>query len=430
MKKRVWIVCNLFVIMLALVACGKKEEVSTESIPAEQEVVTQAVSDSTESMQESVPDETADVEKPEDSQTTENDEELDEEMIEQAKEIEAVTPISITMTGDDNSQCRYHYDNDGDMIKSEHISQDGSGYEYEYEYLLDESGNKIKGIDCWKVAREFFYDNHKISTTDSLLDRIVREDSTIDEEYEYDENNQMIRRTEFFALSSQVCEFEHEDNKVTILQYTDSGTLKAILQYNEEGLVLSKEQIQVNGDQYICAYTYNDANQIIKEEVSETENGETWTRVCEYIYDEKGKLIKKEDSILGVTDYLYDENNNQISEKNYWTNGELYSATISEYDSNNKLLSKTVYEGTEETTLTCSYDEKDNLLIINVNDQSAFEFTYDDQNRLKKITGNEGEYSLAWGIAKEYVIKRIAINHTATNVGIISSGGCYCEFAY
>lgn len=454
MKKRILVICSLLVLMLMVAACGKKEEVSTESIPVEQEeTVAEVAPNSTESSQESVAEETADVEEAEDNQNVDEAEEVVEEAekqetetVEEPKTVEMVRSVSLTQTrSDGNFVWVDYYDKDGDIIKMEFFEErDGDTVKSvdEYEYLLDENGNKIKGIDYnramidGKAEYVSLLKNVKYSysaATDSNP-RIVKE-------YEYNENNQLIRMTDSFHAATNSIEtynFEHTDNKVSVsvTNTKNEGPTfdKIIMQFNEKGSLVYYEKIQkeeYGGGRSTEIYTYNDANQIVKEDIT-NENGSFTT---EYIYDERGNLVsKKEDN--SYAEYAYDENNNRISIKNYWTNGELYSATINEYDSDNNLLVNTFYGETEETVLTCSYDENGNLLVISVSDEPYYEFTYDEQGRLKKATQcidyyyidyYNNNFNNAENVANEYLEKR-----TGMEVGFsseIDTKYCY-EFTY
>ena len=410
MKKRVLLMCGLLVLGLTVAACGKKEEVSTESVPVEQETMTEETPDLEESSQDTAMGETAEVEETEDIQMADESEMAEEEGLQAPKEIEVVQPAMITTTQTETdgsvSYTNTYYDEDGDIVKTENAS--GAR---EYEYLRDENGNKIKGID-YMAARNVTYEEMGYV---SLLknQKVSAENSTYEEyKYEYDEDNRMIRMDYCYVPTNHIetTSFEHADNQV-FKQYNDvwGVTRKEIMQFNEMGYLLYNEYDDTNQEpecHCINTYTYNEANQIVKEERITEVNGEKKTSIQEYSYDEKGNLVSGK-SDWSYDEYTYDENNNLVNVKKYSTDGGLYFATINEYDSDNNLLSKTVYEETVETVFTCSYDENGNLLVVNVSDEPYFEFTYDEQGRLKKATQcNDNPSFTAVDIANEYIEKR------------------------
>ena len=210
--------------------------------------------------------------------------------------------------------CKKEYNEYNEIIVEE--SNDGiKRYTYEdgYKKRLDFQGNNA---DYPSYSVDFFYDSYGNLTYMKYGSHGWNANGW--KKYEYDEMGNVI-------------------------SYEDSDGNKEKFEYNSIGKVTRKELKHAT---YIYIY----------DEFSRLKNV-TWGNgdiLNTYIYDERGNLIREEDSYNQFKNYEYDDNGNVIREEDHNGNWTEYA-----YDENANMISKKFSSGTSNTY---EYDENGNLI--------------------------------------------------------------------
>lgn len=172
------------------------------------------------------------------------------------------------------------------------------------EYIYD-------GGNCIKKVHESYYENYYINYIYDYKDRLIKEvrvSSSGDEaytEYTYDINDNLIKaeRINYFIFD-------------TVSKYT----------YDTNGNLLKEVCTYSTGLEIIKNYTYDDNGNLIQEnEGSIGMYGNSSTKVINYTYDAKNKLIGEEriysDGSKSTCHYTYDKNGNLVNRTNVDSEG-------------------------------------------------------------------------------------------------------------
>ncbi len=172
--------------------------------------------------------------------------------------------------------------------------------------------------------------------------------------YEYDENGALVKEN-YDATSSDGTRYAS----------TTTYTL------DEKGRAATSHYHQTEGgpgynNDSDTAYTYDDAGNLIKEEIT-YEHGNVFT--YEYTYDDKGNMVRLTrastyDGIYNASDHTYDNNGNIVSTVLTMREGDTYTETFANtYDDRNR-LTKVVGKDENMILFECDYiyDQNGNLI--------------------------------------------------------------------
>ena len=170
-----------------------------------------------------------------------------------------------------------------------------------------------------------------------------------------------------------------------------------------DSISYEKDGIKVNKNAIICEFEYDENGRITKRI-----NGESNYTV--YIYDSEGKLSKREEwrperadktkePVLVKTEYIvrpdeyeYDDNGRMVKETVYDDEGNVSSVTELTYDSNGRMV-ENIYKdesGEIQSIFKFEYDESGNLLKI-IDGTLVETCVYDSENVLTEIVGVDTE---------------------------------------
>jgi hypothetical protein len=228
--------------------------------------------------------------------TSNSSESLSEEVKEEVVEIQEEPIIAKETYYDREGAIKeiIHYNEHGDIIKTEKPS--GSAYTYEYEY--DDYGKKISGIEY----------------NDNELDHRMK--------YEYDNQGNMIKYTLYSHNGSISYIKEYE--------YDEQNNLIKFVYCDEDGTIEQKEEYQYD----------NKGNQI---EQKIYENKDEISDVKKYEYDERGNVIKYIDCsadgfVRGTEEYEYNENGKLAKSMEFDSDSNLFSWDEYEYDEHGNVI--------------------------------------------------------------------------------------------
>lgn len=152
-------------------------------------------------------------------------------------------------------------------------------------------------------------------------------------------------------------------------------------------------------------YTYNRAGQVVEEKIYDANNQPCYS--IKYEFDGKGQLHKKTNPLGQTVTYLYDANNNKVSE-------ELTGAGVRvtyEYDKANRCIKSIEHHDDETEVVTESeYDFMGNKTAFKDRYGQVMRYEYDHCNRLIKTTFPDGST-----VCKEYDIFDNVVKETNQN---------------
>lgn len=268
------------------------------------------------------------------------------------------------------------YNEHGDVIRRCALDQKYSYGETvcEYEYVYDENGNMLK-----KTEKDSWYDTVTVT------------------EYEYDSQNRLVK----IINEDKTTEYAYDDAgniaKETVLRGTDNVS-ETLYTYDEFGNVLSESEY-FNGEfsrSHSYTYVYNDHNDIVStdDSYSTVFNGETITNeaksTCEYTYDSLGRAIKtvsEGNAGKNVKEFEYNDNGDVVKE----TVNTIAYTTVSEYEytySNGKITKERMVQNTwSNDFLDEEYDDRGNIT-MRKSDGSLIkhEYVYDKNGFIIKET--------------------------------------------
>lgn len=227
------------------------------------------------------------------------------------------------------SSYTYRYDDKENLIEQTYCQGDFSE-SVVYEY--DENNNPLRKHDWYGVIEIECDANGRVI-------KITNEDG---EEIEntYDENGRRVKRVYRYSVGNLVETYEYDAKGRCVrmtseYNYSGGGSSVVTWNYDESGKLLKKETVQSNGALRSLAYEYDERGNCIKE-----------TQYSSFL-DEPY-----------VISWKYDENGNKIEE-----HGATYSSYY-EYDANRNCVKKSVVEKTTSETFvtTYEYDAYGNLL--------------------------------------------------------------------
>ncbi|NET90545.1 MAG: RHS repeat-associated core domain-containing protein [Kamptonema sp. SIO1D9] len=230
-----------------------------------------------------------------------------------------------------------------------------NGHTIEYEY--DAAGNRATVITP-NGRVDYTYDER------NRLETVTASEggTTI---YAYDDANNLIR-TEF---PNGVVETRKYDdlNRLVWLENTLGETVLSSYDYqlNDAGHRLSVTE----ANNRRVEYEYDDVYRLTQEKINDGQ------RVISYTYDDVGNRTLRDDSQLGVTSYVYDDND-RLESSTLKVNGEVIESTVYTYDDNGNLFSQTV----DGNTTTYTWDDANRLIEAQTADGDVLSYEYDDDN--------------------------------------------------
>ncbi|WP_235111743.1 putative Ig domain-containing protein [Acaryochloris sp. 'Moss Beach'] len=273
---------------------------------------------------------------------------------------------------DGRGETRFSYDVQGRLISR--IDPEGpyldSGATIEYSY---DSANNRTVVRTPNSNISYTYDER------SRLETVIDSDFNITT-YDYDDANNLVR-TEFTNGVVETREYD-ELNRLVYLSNKSSGVVLSSYRYelSQAGHRLSVTE----GTGRQVQYTYDDLNRLTNERINGNE------RIVSYTYDNVGNRLTKDDSIDGISNYTYDENDLLLTETRS-QGGSIIESIIYSYDDNGNLIER-VLNDTEKNLYVWNDDNR--LVRAELPNGNLVEYTYDDDGiRVSNtINGQKTDY--------------------------------------
>ena len=291
-----------------------------------------------------------------------------------------------------SQEFKYTYDSENNKIKEEVKISDGkyktTEYTYNYagkvtsqkEYIEKSSlyGNSLSNTELTTLKTTYEYDNLNNKIKETLPDSTVIN-------YTYNKLNKETKKEvkKSDVIISEERTYDSQGN-VTSLKDANGNTTTYV--YNAQNNMI-KEQKQ---NQVITTYEYDLAGNVTRETLPNNKSN------TEYIYNLYNQPItKKVNYLVGenlntiTTSYEYDNLDNllkettgdKVLEYTYNKSGKCTSkkdanlnTTTYEYDVNLNVVKETARNNSVTTKI---YDERNNLLKVNIDDVTQEEYTYD-----------------------------------------------------
>lgn len=263
----------------------------------------------------------------------------------------------------------YVYSSEGNILEVIQYSDEGKESIERYEY--DENNNLIKRYRHGYLYAEFIYEGN-LCIEEKYYDRT----GDVVELYEY-KYSQGILVSEF-CESHNYREVENSDGGTSVIEYTEYF----YREYNLAGKLVKETCYEYESEPYTNEYIYSTNKMVIN---STTISGEVFFTET-IIYDEEGREISThwlfmEDGSTCETRYSYDDN--RFVETDY-LDGEITGYGVSEYNSEGNIIQYIYYSAENEML------------------ESA-EFEYDENNHVTKIRRmRHGQVTELYGPEREY----------------------------
>lgn len=391
-------------VMMGMVACGNAET-NANFEASETEEDSESTTEETMADTDLTRDTTAPVAEQENPPTSEEQSEevsVDEEeqgdtfASESNGALQGVFPVKMVKYNAQYPEEReeYFYDAEGYPLRIISLGNDYTA-ETEYEYLTDERGNKVYGIDL------FYYSDRggwNINDKAHILLKSTKGNSgnrSTDYLYEYDDDFRIVSR-EMSDLYDDTPEWNtHESIKYKYEKSAEGWNVNIDYEFNGE---THNPYIMMQFDSIgnVVSYVQND-------------DFDNYGDERKYVYDENGNMVKEIVAGGGLSEtysYSYDTAGNMLScissnqkleyegydENGKWTmytcyeGEELVFFVCREYDQDGNLISASRMVGTDEVMAQYEYDEKGRLASVSVGDQILQELSYNADGLLEKIT--------------------------------------------
>lgn len=273
-----------------------------------------------------------------------------------------------------NRTYTYEYDEDF-LIKV----TNPLGYTIEYEYdeqdrlitMTDENGNPINilynnssavsQISSCLSSMSLTYNPNSFTTY--VVEKVGNTKQITS--YQYDDQGRLIQQTG--NCCGYTLSFEYDENN-NIVKRTDGNGNVTIFNYDERGNVIKEIDPLAN----FVTYTYESNYNLITSITDKRGNKITHT------YDSEGNLLRKDYPLNISESFTYDEFGNQLT----YTDGRNNTTTY-EYDANGYLIKIT---DALNGVATLSYDGVGNLVSITDENNHVTSFSYDLLDRLTQVT--------------------------------------------
>lgn len=424
------LICLMIAVMFALSGCGNGKKAEETQKAQEQEEASASFAPETK--------EKASKNNEPSKEESQTDEAKHPDPIEEEPEasgpIQGKYPAQISIVGSDESEDMFFFDTDGDIIKVEKKSADGTVTKEEIEYVLDEQGNKVCGftedalVDTC-IPLRYSASDHKL-TTKPLIQKTESTQSGSDSvhriTFSYDADNRVTGRTEGGYEGERASwerqtdyTYEEQEGNLTVTSFGEEG--QYTYQYNKDNyLMLQSIKSGESNDSFFSttAYEYDEKNRLtaVLEKSSREEAGSD-TNIT---WDGKGNLQCLTSSLGYVTEYEgYDENGNWMACTYYVENDEMDCFLICEYDESGNRITRSFGIGDEMKTAYYHYDEEGRLIDICVDDELLYQLTYNSDGLLERL---EKVYEYQFGETEKkavhwYVLDQELWNEVEAYVG-------------
>lgn len=264
-------------------------------------------------------------------------------------------------------------------------------YLAEDKYLLtemreEELGRVIaEGRVSYDEVTKYFYDCYG-----TLIFEMSEVNGEISEkiQYAYDEYDRLAKKETLHLgiLQSETYTYKEDGSYTVYVSHWDDQQeyYREVIEYDSNGNWTKWDSMNSENWEVVSSnerrYTYNDMNQVVKEEHFFSEGGEPY--VITYEYDTQGRVIHSTEGDSTEITYLYDEKNGLLSKKIETWKGDFFPWETSyeyeyEFDSNQNLIKEVQYwnDGMFDTIYTIHYE---------------YQWLPELTNRpLKEVVGNE-----------------------------------------
>ena len=173
-----------------------------------------------------------------------------------------------------------------------------------------------------------------------MLERYTRPHIIIND-YVYDKTCKLIKSICYTSYRFNISEYNEDDNIISC---------EREYKYNSKDQKIAENIISADRDKDFYKYKYNANNQLIREKHRSYDDGDLYTSVTDYMYDENGKLIKEcyqHGTYVGHYNIIYEYNaNDQLIKKIKYKDdiNDPYEENIYEYNDKGHLIHKYKYE--------------------------------------------------------------------------------------
>ena len=264
---------------------------------------------------------------------------------------DAVTS-QLTGVTDGRGLTSYVYDERDRLVSM--TNPEGKSVGYGYDVL-----NNLTSLTTEASQTDYTYD---------ALNRIdtVKESGRLLADYDYDVVGNLARTLQ----GDNTVETRRYDARNRLVEIeTKDSTDNVISSYRYTLDAIGQRTLVVEASGRVVVYTFDNVNRLTEEAITDAVTGD---RTISYSYDLAGNRLERNDSVDGLTNYLYDANN-RLTEM---TQGaELTQFT---YDANGSMLSWS--NGAETTTYSWINDGENRLTQVTINDgtnTSQVDYVYD-----------------------------------------------------
>ena len=248
-----------------------------------------------------------------------------------------------TQTYEDGDTVTYQYDNNGALAV---VSDTGSGitttYFYDFTDRLMKYTEKIGNSFSHVVGYEYDNINNLTALVETINgtsyttsyaydddNRVISvANADVNEEYNYDEFGRLKDKTTKRGTSNVLTEtLAYRDITVT----TDNGTVNTTTGQVSKLEINTANTTSVEDD-IVFEYTYDANGNILTAKTTTITNGTTVEKTTKYTYDKANQLIREDNQAANKTwTWTYDNAGNILSRKTYaYTTGTLGSATATD----------------------------------------------------------------------------------------------------
>lgn len=397
-KLQIKTIIGASLLALMLAGCGNQEATTDLENPVKEESVEETTSEKVNEEKQTEEEESA-PETVEEEQTQE--EESVPEVVEEVTKIEKVIPKHLEIKNEGESIVSYNYiEQDGKAILTD---MSIGGGEVHYNYMTDDNG-KIK----FGLGLDYMFEYFNRRTHDYYVNREPNYNLTnIFGEWNFADCPLITSQEEYWTdgdgsieLSEQLS-FEYDSNeKLTRIISNDNSDSE------------SYEVVDLGDNVYSATYKYSrepdfndsgeetaiftldgngNALQIEERSYYKDDQGESESSyVTSTVYDAQNNMVREEgdfgNGTFEIHEYSYDESGNVTEIKQYYCEGDEQNMTdsaIISYDENGNVAEEIAFLRDAEYDIKYEYDGT-KVTMINVNEEIAYEFTYDD-DRLSAI---------------------------------------------
>ena len=276
------------------------------------------------------------------------------------------------------------YQGDGSTYRIPEGGYDGPDYVEEY----DEEGRVISSINvtcrvddyCSILYTDYTYNadgdciqEHVTLKEESSYEGSAESEYVVEYSYEYDENNQLIRKEEIIPeYYDSICRATVDTHNQALYEYDENNRVSKLSYINETTYVYDESDTSLNSWKGTTYYEYDENDRVIKDEYSVDQiTGEQKFRyggVEVYSYEDE-LLVKKQeyDGEKLVTEIDYEYSPKGLKTK------ETYTVYPSDCEVNGRTVNEYTY------FIAYQYDENDRLFKESKSGDRDYIFMYNDQ---------------------------------------------------